>query len=62
MPYQKGAYALGYSVSERLRSPEGAIYFAGEQISGLTGWQEGAVLATYAVLEAINDRVAAERS
>ncbi len=61
VPYQKGAYALGYSVSERLRSPEGAIYFAGEQISGMTGWQEGAVLATYAVLEAINDRVAAER-
>ena len=60
VPFQKGAWALDYSVSERLRSPEGAIYFAGEQLSGLSGWQEGAVLATYAAVEAINARVMAE--
>ncbi len=62
VPFQKGGYTQGYSVAERLRSPEGAIYFAGEQTSGLTGWQEGAVLASYSALEAINARVAEERS
>ncbi len=64
VPFQKGGWPgdenLDYSVPERLRSPEGAIYFAGDQLSGLTGWQEGAVLATYAAVEAINARVMAE--
>ena len=55
----RGMRNLEYSVPERLRSPEGAIYFAGDQLSGLTGWQEGAVLATYAAVEAINARVMA---
>ena len=60
VPFQKGGWAEEYSVSERLRSPEGAIYFAGEQLSALTGWQEGAVLATYAAVEAISELVIAE--
>ena len=58
VPFQKGAW--GYDVSGRLRSPEGAIYFTGDHLSGLPGWQEGAVLATYAAIEAINARVMAE--
>ena len=48
VPFQKGGWPgdenLDYSVPERLRSPEGAIYFAGDQLSGLTGWQEGGCL------------------
>ena len=61
VPFQKGAW--GYAddnASERLRSPEGAIYFTGDHLSGLSGWQEGAVLATYAAIEAIDARVMAE--
>ena len=61
VPFQKGAW--GYADDNalgRLRSPEGAIYFTGDHLSGLPGWQEGAVLATYAAIEAINARVMAE--
>lgn len=40
-----------------LRQPDGAIYFAGEHMSALTGWQEGAVLSAHATIRAISERV-----
>jgi monoamine oxidase len=36
-----------------LRSPEGAYHFAGEYLSWLTGWQEGAVLSAWSALEGL---------
>ena len=40
VPFQKGGWAEEYSVSERLRSPEGAIYFGGRAVKRLD-WVAG---------------------
>jgi monoamine oxidase len=44
-----------------LNLPDGPIHFAGEHMSYLTGWQEGAVLSAHAVVRAIADRVKARK-
>ena len=58
-PFQKGAWPKSAHKSpEALWKPDGAIYFAGDQITALPGWQEGAVLAAHVVAEAITKRAA----
>ena len=57
-PYQKGGWPESYKAPKRLREPDGAIYFAGDQVTALPGWQEGAALAAHSVVNAINERVA----
>jgi monoamine oxidase len=52
MPYQLGAY--GISSAETLLTPDDNIFFAGEHLSNLQGWQEGAILSAY---NAINEIV-----
>jgi monoamine oxidase len=52
---RKGAYAT-------LNQPDGPIYLAGEHLSYLTGWQEGAVLSAHAAIAAIDARVRARRA
>ncbi len=60
-PFQKGAWPRSRHKSpEALQKPDGAIYFAGDQTTGLPGWQEGAVLAAHAVVNAISERVMAK--
>jgi monoamine oxidase len=66
VPYSAGAWAT-WSQDARstryptLNLPDGPIHFAGEHMSYLTGWQEGAVLSAHAVVRAIADRVKARK-
>jgi monoamine oxidase len=57
--FQRGGWPVSYQPPARLRQPDGAIYFAGDQLSALPGWQEGAALAAHAAVQAINERVTA---
>ena len=57
--FQRGGWPASYQAPARLREPDGAIYFAGDQLSALPGWQEGAALAAHAAVQAINERVTA---
>jgi monoamine oxidase len=58
MPRARGAWAE-WTTPQRareyplLRSPEGPYHFAGEYLSWLTGWQEGAVLSAWNALEGL---------
>ena len=60
MPRARGAWAE-WTTAQRaheyplLRAPEGPYHFAGEYLSWLTGWQEGAVLSAWNALEGLAD-------
>ena len=59
-PFQKGGWPGDRHASpEALQKPDGAIHFAGDQVTGLPGWQEGAVLAAHLAVNAIHERVTA---
>ena len=58
-PFQKGAWPESYKPPAELLAPDGAVYFAGDQVTALPGWQEGAALAAHTVVNAINARVMA---
>ena len=58
VPFQKGAWPETHEAPEALRRPDGAIHFAGDQVSALPGWQEGAALSAHAAANAIGERVA----
>ena len=58
VPFQKGGWPTGDKAPEALQRPDGAIYFAGDQVTALPGWQEGAVLGAHAAVSGINERVA----
>ena len=51
VPYQLGAW--GVSAPGILLTPDDAIYFAGEHLSILQGWQEGAILSAYHAIDGI---------
>jgi monoamine oxidase len=51
VPYQLGAW--GVSDPGILLTPDGSIFFAGEHLSILQGWQEGAILSAYHVIDGI---------
>ena len=60
MPRARGAWAEWTSAQRArayplLRAPEGPYHFAGEYLSWLTGWQEGAVLSAWNALEGLAD-------
>ena len=57
VPFQRGGWPESYRPPERLTYPDGRIYFAGDQLSALPGWQEGAALAAQAAVAAIHERV-----
>ncbi|MFI4988403.1 MAG: flavin monoamine oxidase family protein [Alphaproteobacteria bacterium] len=67
VPYSLGAWAE-WSAEERagayavLNKPEGPIHLAGEHLSYLTGWQEGAVLSAHAAIATIDARVRARKA
>jgi len=50
-PYQLGAW--GVSDPGILTRPDGPIHFAGEHLSVLQGWQEGAILSAYRAIDSI---------
>jgi monoamine oxidase len=62
MPLARGAWAEwgGSAAAEAartaLRRPEGPYHFAGDHLSALPGWQEGAVASAWAALEGIARR------
>ena len=66
MPYNRGGWAswsddgreAQYSVLTR---PDGPFYFAGEHVSYLTAWQEGAILSAHHALAALHQRVQSTR-
>ena len=57
VPFQKGAWAYSNEIRETLQKPDGPIYFAGDQVTALPGWQEGAVLAAHAAVKGISERI-----
>ena len=58
VPFQKGGWPEGNQPPDTLRRPDGPVHFAGDQLSALPGWQEGAILAAHAAVNAIAERVA----
>lgn len=62
IPYSLGCYANNHLDSSQaaynqLLRPEGNIYFAGDYLSRLVGWQEGAALSAHRVVTEIAERV-----
>ena len=57
VPYQLGGWAEDWKCDdahyERLLKPEGRFWVAGDQVSYLSGWQEGAVLSAHHVIDGI---------
>ncbi|MEM9334986.1 MAG: FAD-dependent oxidoreductase [Pseudomonadota bacterium] len=51
MPFQLGAW--GASTSSVLLTADDNVFFAGEHLSILQGWQEGAVLSAYAAVDGV---------
>lgn len=66
MPYAQGGWAV-WSAGARKRhymtltQSDGALYLAGDQVSHLPGWQEGAILSSHAVIQDILQRTAARQ-
>ncbi|HNP62945.1 MAG TPA: FAD-dependent oxidoreductase [Woeseiaceae bacterium] len=54
VPFQRGAW--GISSPSVLLTADDNIFFAGEHLSILQGWQEGAILSAYTAIDGIVDR------
>ncbi len=66
VPFSQGGWAEWEDESRAaaypaVTKPDGPIYFAGEHVSYLTGWQEGAVLSAHDAVRGISERVVASR-
>ena len=55
IPFQLGAYGL--SEASTLLTPDNNIFFAGEHVSQLSGWQEGAILSAYHAINELTKKV-----
>ena len=67
VPFNQGAWCEWNEDAKKnaypvLLEPDGPFLLAGEHLSNLPGWQEGAMLSAYKAIEAIGARVAAQRS
>jgi monoamine oxidase len=47
---------------ETLIQPDGPIYFIGDHVSHILGWQEGAALSSLRAIQLLSDRVKASRA
>ena len=57
VPFQKGGWPRrNEEAAAVLRPGDGPLRFAGNQVTALPGWQEGALLAAHAAAKAIHDR------
>ena len=54
MPFQRGAW--GTSTPSVLLNPDDNLFFAGEHLSILQGWQEGAIRSAYSAIDGIVNR------
>ena len=55
VPFQKGGWPRNNpDAATVLRKGDGPFHFAGDQVTALTGWQEGSVLAAHAAADAIH--------
>ncbi|MCY4397347.1 MAG: FAD-dependent oxidoreductase, partial [Rhodospirillaceae bacterium] len=55
VPFQKGGWPRrNPDAASVLRRSDGPFHFAGDQVTALPGWQEGAVLAAHAAAQAID--------
>ena len=65
IPFNRGAYA-GWTAETRkahyptLLEPDGPFYFAGEHVSHVTAWQEGAVRSAHVAIAALAERAKAK--
>ena len=60
VPFQLGAWATyGTTAPAELRKPDGAVYFTGEHMTDLPGWQEGSMLSAHAAVSAVGERAMA---
>jgi monoamine oxidase len=67
VPYNEGSWINSYGPDENagyetLIAPDGPIYFAGDHVSHILGWQEGAALSALRAVQMISDRVKATRA
>ena len=75
VPYNEGSWIASYGPDESalrkaplgagyqtLIAPDGPIYFVGDHISHVLGWQEGAALSSLRAIQMISDRVKAARA
>jgi monoamine oxidase len=67
IPYSLGSFANNHLDSsqvayQQLLQPEGNIFFAGDYLSRIVGWQEGAAVSAHRVVTEIADRVRATRT
>lgn len=58
VPFQKGGWPESYTAPAALQRPDGPVHFAGDQVTALPGWQEGAALSAWVVAGAIGQMVA----
>ena len=57
VPFQKGGWPRrNPDAAAALRRGDGPFQFAGDQVTALPGWQEGALLAAHAAAEAVHRR------
>jgi monoamine oxidase len=74
VPYNEGSWIASYGPGEisypgplgvgyeTLIAPDGPIYFVGDHVSHVLGWQEGAALSALRAVQMISDRVRAGRA
>jgi monoamine oxidase len=75
VPYNEGSWIESYGPSESatnetqlgagyatLIQPDGPIYFVGDHVSHVLGWQEGAALSALRAVQMVSDRVKAARA
>ena len=56
VPFQKGGWPTGNAAPPVLQKPDGAVFFAGDQVSAMGGWQEGAAVAAHAAVRGISQQ------
>ena len=74
IPYNEGSWIAAYGPNEisypgplgagyeTLIAPDGPIYFVGDHVSHILGWQEGAALSALRAVQLLSDRVKAARA
>ncbi len=67
VPFSEGAWAewtreQRATVYATLNQPDGPFHLAGEHLSYITGWQEGAVLSAHHAIAAIGERVRTKKT
>lgn len=74
VPYNEGSWIDSYGPDEpsfpgplgkgyeTLIQPDGPVYFAGDHVSHILGWQEGAALSSLRAVQMISDRVRTGRA